>query len=210
MCAIVGIHTQKKNVCLGLYNALTVLQHRGQDAAGMSTCDNTGYLKIHKKNGLVRDVFTNDEMENLMGGTYGIGHARYPTAGVINHNEAQPFYVNSPFGIVLVHNGNLVNAEKLRSEIQNKHKRHINSTSDSEILLNVFADCLSNECRKQEDLNDKKIIQAVNNLHDRVEGAYSVAILIVGYGKSIEIFKNNCIALICEFLLPLLLYNVTY
>jgi len=182
MCAIVGIHTQKKNVCLGLYNALTVLQHRGQDAAGMSTCDSAGYLKIHKKNGLVRDVFTNDEMKNLMGGTYGIGHARYPTAGEINHNEAQPFYVNSPFGIVLVHNGNLVNAEKLRNEIQNKHKRHINSTSDSEILLNVFADCLSNECRKQEDLNDKKIIQAVNNLHDRVEGAYSVAILIVGYG----------------------------
>ena len=91
MCAIVGIHTQKKNVCLGLYNALTVLQHRGQDAAGMATCNGNSYLKIHKKNGLVRDVFTNTEMQNLIGGTYGIGHTRYPTAGQIDHNEAQPF-----------------------------------------------------------------------------------------------------------------------
>ena len=182
MCAIVGIHTQKKNVCLGIYNALTVLQHRGQDASGMATCDESGYLKIHKRNGLVRDVFTNEEMQNLMGGTYGIGHTRYPTAGEINQSEAQPFYVNSPFGLVLVHNGNLVNAEKLKEEMQKKHKRHINSTSDSEILLNVFADCLHNECPKQEDLDEEKIIKAVNNLHKRVEGAYSVAILIVGYG----------------------------
>ncbi len=182
MCAIVGIHTQKKNVCLGLYNALTVLQHRGQDAAGMATCDELGYLRVHKRNGLVRDVFTNDEMQNLIGGTYGIGHTRYPTAGEINQKEAQPFYVNSPFGLVLVHNGNLVNAENLRKEIQSKHKRHINSTSDSEVLLNVFADCLSKECNNQDDLDEKKIIKAVSHLHERVEGAYSVAILIVGYG----------------------------
>ena len=136
MCAIVGIHTQKENVCLSLYNALTVLQHRGQDASGMSVFGNESTLKIHKNNGLVRDVFSPDVMEKMMGGTYGIGHARYPTAGQIDYNEAQPFYVNSPFGIVLVHNGNLVNAVKLKDEIQKNNKRHINSTSDSEILLN--------------------------------------------------------------------------
>ena len=118
MCAIVGIHTNKKNVCLSLYNALTVLQHRGQDAAGMSTFGNKSHLKIHKSNGLVRDVFSNSIMEKMMGGTYGIGHTRYPTAGQIDHDEAQPFYVNSPFGIVLVHNGNLVNAVSLRNQVQ--------------------------------------------------------------------------------------------
>tara|TARA_Y100000996_G_scaffold316146_1_gene252340 strand:- start:1355 stop:2827 length:1473 start_codon:yes stop_codon:yes gene_type:complete len=182
MCAIVGIHTNKKNVCLSLYNALTVLQHRGQDAAGMSTFGNKSHLKIHKSNGLVRDVFSNSIMEKMMGGTYGIGHTRYPTAGQIDHDEAQPFYVNSPFGIVLVHNGNLVNAVSLRNQVQEHSKRHINTTSDSEILLNVFADCLAEECRDASDLNNIKINNAVEKLHNRVEGAYSVILLIVGYG----------------------------
>ena len=182
MCAIVGIHTNKKNVCLSLYNALTVLQHRGQDAAGMSTCGDSSPLKIHKSNGLVRDVFTNSIMENMMGGTYGIGHTRYPTAGQIDNDEAQPFYVNSPFGIVLVHNGNLVNAVKLKEQVQDRSKRHINTSSDSEILLNVFADCLAEECGKTKDLNNIKITKAVEKLHNRIEGAYSVILLIVGYG----------------------------
>ena len=182
MCAIVGIHTRKKNVCLSLYNALTVLQHRGQDAAGMSTYGDGSALKVHKNNGLVRDVFTNPVMEKMMGGTYGIGHTRYPTAGQLEHDEAQPFYVNSPFGIVLVHNGNLVNAVRLRDQVQENNKRHINTTSDSEILLNVFADCLAEECRETSDLDNIKITNAVERLHKRVEGAYSVILLIVGYG----------------------------
>ena len=182
MCAIVGIYTNKQNVCLSLYNALTVLQHRGQDAAGMSTCGEGSALKIHKSNGLVRDVFTPSIMEKMMGGTYGIGHTRYPTAGQIDHDEAQPFYVNSPFGIVLVHNGNLVNAVKLKNQVQENNKRHINTNSDSEILLNVFADCLTEECKETRDLDNTKIINAVERLHNRVEGAYSVVLLIVGYG----------------------------
>ncbi len=182
MCAIVGIHSDKKNVCLSLYNALTVLQHRGQDASGMATYGKQSSLKIHKDNGLVRDVFSNAIMEKLMGGTYGVGHTRYPTAGQIEHDEAQPFYVNSPFGIVLVHNGNLVNAVKLKNEIQRDNKRHINTTSDSEILLNVFADCLAEECLNTNQLDEKKIFNAVSKLHKRVEGAYSVILLIVGYG----------------------------
>ena len=182
MCAIVGIYTKKKNVCLSLYNALTVLQHRGQDAAGMSVFGKDNSLKIHKDNGLVRDVFSNDVMKSMIGGTYGIGHTRYPTAGKIDNNEAQPFYVNSPYGIVLVHNGNLVNTVKLKSDVQKNNKRHINSSSDSELLLNVFADCLTEESKNKKSLNNEMIDSAVKRLHERVEGAYSVILLIVGYG----------------------------
>ena len=142
MCAIVGMSGEKDNVCLGIYNALTVLQHRGQDAAGMAVCDNNEFLKMHKDNGLVRDVFDLETISKLYGGNYAIGHTRYPTAGQNDNSEAQPFYVNSPFGIALVHNGNLVNAVKLKQDLENNNKRHINSTSDSEILLNIFADFL--------------------------------------------------------------------
>ena len=182
MCAIVGIYTKKKNVCLSLYNALTVLQHRGQDAAGMSVYGQDNTLKIHKNNGLVRDVFSSEIMESMMGGTYGIGHTRYPTAGQIDNTEAQPFYVNSPYGIVLVHNGNLVNTVKLKSDVENNNKRHINSSSDSELLLNVFADCLTDEAQSGNNLTNLMIENAVKKLHSRVEGAYSVILLIVGYG----------------------------
>ena len=118
MCGIVGIKSKKENVCLSIYNALTVLQHRGQDAAGMAVSDLDGFLKMHKDNGLVRDVFNEDSMVHLRG-NIGVGHTRYPTAGSYNYEEAQPFYVNSPYGIVLVHNGNIVNAKKLRNEISN-------------------------------------------------------------------------------------------
>ena len=107
MCGIVGITSNASNACLSINNALTVIQHRGQDAAGMAVVDNSGFLSTHKSTGLVRDVFKEDEMMRLKG-TSGIGHVRYPTAGAINTSEAQPFYVNSPHGIVLVHNGNLV------------------------------------------------------------------------------------------------------
>ena len=182
MCSITGIYGDKDNVCLSINNALTVLQHRGQDAAGMATASAEGYFQIHKGNGLVRDVFNDDSIKKLIGGSYGIGHTRYPTAGQINQTEAQPFYVNSPFGLALVHNGNLVNALELKEELEKVNRRHINSTSDSEILLNIFADCLSRECLNASDLNEEHIFNAVSKLHERVEGAYAVVILILGYG----------------------------
>ena len=132
MCAILGLVTDKNNASLTMYNALTVLQHRGQDAAGMATCDDNGVLKMHKDNGLVRDVFDEKNMINLIG-QYGLGHTRYPTAGSSSNSEAQPFYVNSPYGLVLVHNGNLVNADELRSELFQQDLRHINTNSDSDL-----------------------------------------------------------------------------
>ena len=143
MCAITGMFTEKSNVCLSLYNALTVLQHRGQDAAGMATCTDDGNLVLHKDNGLVRDVFSEKKMITLEG-QYGLGHTRYPTAGSSSNTEAQPFYVNSPFGLVLVHNGNLVNSKELSNQLCETDLRHLNTSSDSEVLLNVFANALHN------------------------------------------------------------------
>ena len=179
MCAIVGISSDKNNVCLSLYNALTVLQHRGQDAAGMATSDNVSNLNIHKDNGLVRDVFSEDVMLKLEG-SIGLGHTRYPTAGSHNFEEAQPFYVNSPYGIVLVHNGNIVNVEKLRGELLSKDRRHLNTTSDSEIILNVFANALQKKNKFK--LNKNDIFSAIDEVHNRVEGAYSVILMLMGYG----------------------------
>tara|TARA_B100002052_G_scaffold278631_1_gene285158 strand:+ start:1096 stop:2562 length:1467 start_codon:yes stop_codon:yes gene_type:complete len=179
MCAITGIYSEKPNVCLSLYNALTVLQHRGQDAAGMATCDENGFLKMHKDNGLVRDVFDDKSMLNLTG-QYGLGHTRYPTAGSSNINEAQPFYVNSPFGLVLAHNGNLVNTSELSNKLYKNNLRHLNTKSDSEVLLNVFAHALQKTAKKE--LEIENIFSAVNELHDRVNGAYAVIIMILGYG----------------------------
>ncbi len=179
MCAITGMFTEKSNVCLSIYNALTVLQHRGQDAAGMATCDNNGTLQLHKDNGLVRDVFDEKTMISLTG-QYGLGHTRYPTAGSANNNEAQPFYVNSPFGLVLVHNGNLVNTSELSNELYSDDLRHLNTNSDSEVLLNVFAHALHNKAKKKLDVSD--LFSAVDELHGRVEGAYAVIIMILGHG----------------------------
>lgn len=148
----------------------------------MAVCDNNEFLKMHKDNGLVRDVFNSETISKLYGGNYAIGHTRYPTAGQNDNSQAQPFYVNSPFGIALVHNGNLVNANKLKEDLENNNKRHINSTSDSEILLNIFADCLSSECMNLSEITHEKIFKAVENLHNKVEGAYAVVLLIIGYG----------------------------
>ncbi|MFS8609723.1 MAG: amidophosphoribosyltransferase, partial [Gammaproteobacteria bacterium] len=136
MCGIVGI-VGHEPVNQALYDALTVLQHRGQDAAGIVT-EADGRLHTRKGNGLVRDVFEQRHMLRLRG-NIGIGHVRYPTAGTASPSEAQPFYVNSPFGICLAHNGNLVNAEELKRLIVQQDRRHLNTTSDSEVLLNVFA-----------------------------------------------------------------------
>ena len=179
MCAITGMFTEKSNVCLSLYNALTVLQHRGQDAAGMATCTDDGNLVLHKDNGLVRDVFSEKKMITLEG-QYGLGHTRYPTAGSSSNTEAQPFYVNSPFGLVLVHNGNLVNSKELSNQLCEKDLRHLNTSSDSEVLLNVFANALHNRSSKK--LKTEDIFAAVDEVHDRVQGAYAVIVMILGYG----------------------------
>ena len=136
MCGIVGI-VSTSNVNQLLYDALTVLQHRGQDAAGIVTFQDNRFF-LRKDNGLVRDVFHTRHMRRLVGNV-GIGHVRYPTAGSSSSAEAQPFYVNSPYGITLAHNGNLTNADELSSDLFRTDLRHINTNSDSEVLLNVFA-----------------------------------------------------------------------
>jgi amidophosphoribosyltransferase len=161
-----------------IYDALTVLQHRGQDAAGIIT-ERDGRLHIRKRNGLVRDVFQERHMLGLKGNV-GLGHIRYPTAGSASLLEAQPFYVNSPYGICLGHNGNLVNTEDLKQLVVHSDLRHLNTNSDSEILLNVFAHELWKRGKKNLEPDD--ILEAVQAVHGRCSGAYAVVALIVGYG----------------------------
>ncbi|PCI20517.1 MAG: amidophosphoribosyltransferase [Piscirickettsiaceae bacterium] len=177
MCGIAGVVAQQ-NVNQELYEALTVLQHRGQDAAGIVTCEGSK-LHLRKANGLVRDVFRTSHMLELTG-NMGIGHVRYPTAGCSSSAEAQPFYVNSPFGITLAHNGNLTNAEALKHELFVEDQRHINTDSDSEILLNVFAHELQRLGKLK--LNEKDVFKAVAAVHKRCEGAYAVVAMITGFG----------------------------
>ena len=177
MCGIVGI-VGKSNVNQALYDALTVLQHRGQDAAGIVTCHD-GHLHLRKDNGLVRDVFRQRHMQQLVG-SMGIGHVRYPTAGSSSSAEAQPFYVNSPYGITLAHNGNLTNVKQLHKEIYESDLRHVNTNSDSEVLLNVFAHELA-ACGSLQPTPDN-IFDAVTRVHDRCRGGYAVVAMITGYG----------------------------
>ena len=155
-----------------------MLQHRGQDAAGIVTC-HENKLFLRKSNGLVSDVFRSRHMQRLTG-NMGIGHVRYPTAGSTSSAEAQPFYVNSPYGITLAHNGNLTNSEKLAEEIYREDFRHINTSSDSEVLLNIFAHELQEQ--KQLEPTPEMIFAAVRKVHNRVRGAYAVVCLISGYG----------------------------
>src|SRR5487761_1959631 len=179
MCGILGVVSQSPANQL-LYDGLQVLQHRGQDAAGMATMDGDT-IHLHKGNGLVRDVFRTRNMRALQGNT-GIAHVRYPTAGsAVDHNEAQPFYVNSPFGIVLGHNGNLTNTTQLQKELFLDDLRHVNTNSDSEVLLNVLAHELQIECT-QFRLDAKAIFAAVSGEHRRCRGAYAVVSMIAGYG----------------------------
>ncbi|HEX7044643.1 MAG TPA: amidophosphoribosyltransferase, partial [Burkholderiales bacterium] len=177
MCGIIGVFGRSP-VNQAIYNGLTVLQHRGQDAAGIMTSDGRR-VYLRKDNGLVRDVFQQRHMEALRG-NMGIGHVRYPTAGCDSPAEAQPFYVNSPFGLALVHNGNLTNAAPLASELFREDLRHLNTDSDSEILLNVLAHELHAVSRLK--LTPDEIFQAVSAVHHRVRGAYAVVALIVGFG----------------------------
>ena len=178
MCGIIGIVSQSE-VNQSLYDGLTVLQHRGQDAAGIVTCDGNSQLFLRKDNGLVKDVFHTRHMLRLKG-NMGIGHVRYPTAGCSTSAEAQPFYVNSPFGISLAHNGNLTNTKVLKDELFQSDRRHLNTNSDSEVLLNVLA----HELQKTSKLTPgpEDIFEAVSQVHKRCRGAYAVVALIAGVG----------------------------
>ncbi|MBU2712493.1 amidophosphoribosyltransferase [Zooshikella harenae] len=177
MCGIVGM-VAKRNINQALYDALTVLQHRGQDAAGIVTCSDHRFF-LRKDNGLVRDVFRTRHMQRLVG-NIGIGHVRYPTAGSSSSAEAQPFYVNSPYGITLAHNGNLTNADQIKEHLFKADLRHINTHSDSEILLNVFA----HELQKLNKLTPEPadIFAAIKQVHHRCEGGYAVVAMLVGHG----------------------------
>lgn len=177
MCGIAGI-VSHQNVNQELYDALTVLQHRGQDAAGIATCEG-GRLHLRKANGLTRDVFTNSQMLKLKG-NMGIAHVRYPTAGCTSSSEAQPFYVNSPFGLSLAHNGNLTNTEVLKQQLFVEDQRHINTDSDSEVLLNVFAHELQSPGKLK--ITPEDIFQAVSGVHRRCRGAYAVTVMIADVG----------------------------
>jgi amidophosphoribosyltransferase len=176
MCGILGL-MENRPVAQDIYDGLIVLQHRGQDSAGIMTYDNQFNLK--KGNGLVRDVFHTKNMIRL-GGSIGIGHVRYPTAGSYRVTEAQPFYVNSPYGIALIHNGNLTNYEELKKEIMNVDLRYLNTTSDSEVLLNVLAQSLKMFGTKS--LTPANIFRAMENVFSRLKGSYSVIAMIAGYG----------------------------
>ncbi|MBL8512328.1 MAG: amidophosphoribosyltransferase [Betaproteobacteria bacterium] len=179
MCGIIGIVSQSPVNQL-LYDGLMVLQHRGQDAAGIATADGRTF-HIHKDKGLVRDVFRTRDMRKLTG-NIGIGHCRYPTAGSASSlAEAQPFYVNSPFGIVLGHNGNLTNTAQLQNELFHDDLRHVNTNSDSEVLLNVLAHELQRAARGHH-LDPAAIFTAVAGVHRRAKGAYAIVALIAGYG----------------------------
>ncbi len=177
MCGIVGI-VGKEAVNQSIYDALIVLQHRGQDAAGIMTIENNMF-NLRKANGLVRDVFHTRHMKRLSGNV-GIGHCRYPTAGSSSSAESQPFYVNSPYGIAFAHNGNLTNAEELQDEVFKIARRHINTTSDSEILLNIFAHALTNNSGL--DVTPQDIFKAVEIVHSKIKGAYAVVAAIIGHG----------------------------
>lgn len=179
MCGIIGIvsHTPVNQL---LYDGLLVLQHRGQDAAGIVTAEGNVF-HMHKANGLVRDVFRTRDMRNLLGNS-GIGHVRYPTAGnAASTAEAQPFYVNSPYGIVLAHNGNLTNTDQLKEDLFRLDLRHVNTSSDSEVLLNVLAHELV-EANSTHSLNVERVFKAVAGVHRRCRGAYAVVAMIAGHG----------------------------
>lgn len=183
MCGVFGIvaHEPVNQI---LYDGLQMLQHRGQDAAGIVTATSNRF-HMHKGKGMVREVFRTRHMRDLLGNA-GIAHVRYPTAGNAGSSaEAQPFYVSSPFGIVLAHNGNLTNTKELYDSVYKEYLRHVNTQSDSEVLLNVFAHELRSQVSKSStphQLSVESIFQAVSELHKRVRGAYGIVAMIAGYG----------------------------
>ena len=177
MCGIVGVfgHHPVSGI---IYDSLSMLQHRGQDAAGIATCYQDRFY-LHKENGLVTNVFNATNMARLLG-TMGIGHVRYPTAGCASVAEAQPFYVNSPYGIVFAHNGNLTNVQEIVDNVYQNDKRHLNTTSDSEVMLNVFAHALTR--RGVVSPKPADIFAAVEEVHKRCRGGYAVVAMISGVG----------------------------
>lgn len=175
MCGILGI-VGHNDVAAQLYDGLGVLQHRGQDAAGIATA-NGSKLRVHKGNGLASDVFDATAI-SLLEGRVGIAHCRYPTAGSEGSDEAQPFYVNSPFGIALAHNGNLINTDALRREVFEQDRRNVNTESDSEVLLNVFA----HELDTQKALNPEAAFKAIEGVNRRCVGGFAVVATVLGLG----------------------------
>src|SRR6187402_474418 len=180
MCGIVGV------VGAGLanqevYDALLLLQHRGQDSTGIATAERNGVFHIAKAKGQVREAFRTRDMRSLLG-EIGLGHVRYATKGTASsEEEAQPFYVNAPYGIVLVHNGNLTNTRELTEELFHIDRRHLNTNSDTELLVNVLAHELQTQVRGT-DLDPDQVFDAISTLHERVEGSYAAIALIAGHG----------------------------
>ncbi|MEO0484907.1 MAG: amidophosphoribosyltransferase [Pseudomonadota bacterium] len=181
MCGILGIASRSNPVFPELYEGLLMLQHRGQDASGMVTYDGE-FFRERKANGLVKDVFRSEDQDVLQG-RVGIGHCRYPTAGSLSAAEAQPFFVNAPYGITLVHNGNITNTAEQRAKVKGKYSRHLRTDSDSEILLNVLADKIADAIKVMGTSDPKQTVMAgVKMTMERVQGAYSVLALVDGVG----------------------------
>lgn len=181
MCGILGIASRQDEVFAELYDGLLMLQHRGQDASGIVTY--TGeFFRERKANGLVKDVFNASDAETLRG-KVGIGHVRYPTAGSLSASEAQPFFVNAPYGIYLVHNGNITNTAEQRDKVTAKYSRHLRTTSDSEILLNVLADKISDSIKVNGTVDPiRNLFAGVKMTMERIQGAYSVICMVAGVG----------------------------
>lgn len=177
MCGIIGIHSNKP-VVQELYDGLMMLQHRGQDAAGMVTMEGQ-HMHMKKADGLVGDVFKDLDIQHLKGNS-GMAHVRYPTAGTYNSAEAQPFYVNAPFGLALIHNGNLTNTQQLKIEVLKNDHRHLNTQSDSEVLLNILAHEI--EALNADALSPDLLFKAMEGVYRRVKGAYACIVIIAGYG----------------------------
>lgn len=180
MCGIVGM-VGSAPVNQDIYDALLLLQHRGQDATGIATAEANGVMHNAKAQGMVREAFRTRDMRALLGNV-GLGHVRYATKGTAsNEEEMQPFYVNAPYGIILIHNGNLTNTRELTADMAKRDRRHLNSSSDTELLLNVLAGELQNTTSTV-DLDAERIFEAVERTHERIEGAYAVIAVIAGYG----------------------------
>ena len=180
MCGIVGM-VGAAPVNQDIYDALLLLQHRGQDATGIATAETNGVMHNAKAQGMVREAFRTRDMRALLGNV-GLGHVRYATKGTAsNEEEMQPFYVNAPYGIILIHNGNLTNTRELTADMAKRDRRHLNSSSDTELLLNVLAGELQNTTSTV-DLDPQRIFEAVERTHERIEGAYAVIAVIAGYG----------------------------
>ncbi|WP_217178649.1 amidophosphoribosyltransferase [Streptomyces sp. AC495_CC817] len=180
MCGIVGM-VGTAPVNQDIYDALLLLQHRGQDATGIATAESNGVMHNAKAQGMVREAFRTRDMRALLGNV-GLGHVRYATKGTAsNEEEMQPFYVNAPYGIILIHNGNLTNTRELTAEMAQRDRRHLNSSSDTELLLNVLAGELQ-ATTSTVDLDPERIFEAVARTHERIEGAYAVIAVIAGYG----------------------------